>query len=339
MYLISPHTPQYKANLHCHSTLSDGERTPEELKAMYKRKGYAVLAITDHERPCDHSSLTDNDFLMLTGYEAYIRTGADAVYDVYAPEVHLNLFARDPHNETMICYNRSYCKYIPPEMHGNICRAGSEAPREYTREYINGFIRTAKDNGYWVSYNHPYWSMETEADVLATEGFMSLEIVNYGSYNVSRLEHCGALYDKLLLAGRRVYCHAVDDNHNRYPEEHPENDSFGAFTMIMADSLGYDSVISAMEAGDMYASMGPIFNEISCMDGVLHISCSPVEAIIVYTGSKTPARLLAGRGNTVDGADVEIDPRAKFVRVSIVDGEGNFADTRGYTRKEVGLDQ
>lgn len=73
---------------------------------------------------------------MPTGCEAYIRTGADAVYDVYAPEVRLNLFARNPHNETMICYNRPYCKYIPPELHGEIRRAGSEAPREYTRKEV-----------------------------------------------------------------------------------------------------------------------------------------------------------------------------------------------------------
>ena len=30
--LISPDKKQYKANLHCHSVLSDGCRTPEELK-------------------------------------------------------------------------------------------------------------------------------------------------------------------------------------------------------------------------------------------------------------------------------------------------------------------
>ena len=34
MYLISPHKKQYKANLHCHSTSSDGRKTPEELKEV-----------------------------------------------------------------------------------------------------------------------------------------------------------------------------------------------------------------------------------------------------------------------------------------------------------------
>lgn len=38
----------YKANLHTHTTMSDGVRTPEETAAGYRRHGYQILAITDH---------------------------------------------------------------------------------------------------------------------------------------------------------------------------------------------------------------------------------------------------------------------------------------------------
>ena len=94
IYLISPDKKQYKANLHCHSILSDGKKTPEELKKMYRAAGYSILAITDHERPVCHQALAEDDFIMLTGYEAYIRPSGS--YDPYAPEVHLNLLSRDP---------------------------------------------------------------------------------------------------------------------------------------------------------------------------------------------------------------------------------------------------
>ena len=70
--LISSTKKQYKANLHCHSTLSDGKLTPEALKEMYKSHGYDILAITDHSHPYSHTAMSDSDFLMLTGYEAYI---------------------------------------------------------------------------------------------------------------------------------------------------------------------------------------------------------------------------------------------------------------------------
>ena len=36
----------YKANLHCHSTKSDGFWTVEEIKEYYKSNGYSVVAIT-----------------------------------------------------------------------------------------------------------------------------------------------------------------------------------------------------------------------------------------------------------------------------------------------------
>ena len=68
-WLIDPEKKQYKANLHSHSTLSDGKLTPEELKKLYKDNGYDILAITDHEYPKSHNDLTDKDFLMVTGYE------------------------------------------------------------------------------------------------------------------------------------------------------------------------------------------------------------------------------------------------------------------------------
>ena len=108
-YLLPETGNFYKANLHCHSTISDGRLTPEELKEAYKNAGYQVLAITDHCSPHPHNDLTDDEFLLLTGYEAYIRPDKNGNYNAFAPEVHLNLFAKDPKNETLICYNRGSC--------------------------------------------------------------------------------------------------------------------------------------------------------------------------------------------------------------------------------------
>ena len=68
-YLIHPEQKQYKANLHAHTVISDGKKTPEELKEMYKSHGYSILSITDHETPRKHTDLTDADFIAITGYE------------------------------------------------------------------------------------------------------------------------------------------------------------------------------------------------------------------------------------------------------------------------------
>ena len=87
----------------------------------------------------------------------------------------------------------------------------------------------------------------------------------------------------------------------------------------------------------MYSSMGPLFKEISVEKGKIHIECSEVERIMVFYGSKKPSREFADYGSTITSADFEIDPRARFVRVSVVDQFGRFADTRAFSREEVGL--
>ena len=329
--LISLDKKQYKANLHCHSVLSDGCRTPEELKAMYKSRGYDILAITDHERPVQHTALSEKNFLMLTGYECYIRPDPNGRYNVYSEETHLNLFAKDPMNVSMICFNDHYSRYLKRDNAlSSLVRVGSEKPREYSVEYINEYIRTAKENGYIVAYNHPYWSMEDEARILAYEGLFSVEMCNYSSWLLNHLEYSGALYDKMLRSGNRIFCHGADDNHNHYPEGHALSDSFGSFTMIMPEEFTYGSVIEAMERGNMYASMGPTFRRVSVDGDQVHIECSGVAQAFLYTGSKSPQHIYAENGALLTDIRLPLDPKACYLRVSIQDAQGRWADTRGF---------
>ena len=333
MYLISPHKKQYKANLHCHSVISDGKKTPQELKEMYKSHGYSILAITDHETPCCHSDLDDENFLTITGYEGYIRNTPR--YNAYETEIHLNLFARDPKNETLICYQKEFCKYTTEEEQAKFKKVVYDKPRVCSVEYVNEYIRLARENGYIVAYNHPYWSFDPEENILAYEGIFSLEICNYGSYLSSGLEYNGALYNSILRSGKRIACHSADDNHNGHEEGHPLSDSFGGFTMIMPEDFNYNGVIDAMEKGEMYSSMGPVFREVSIEENRLHVECSDVKDIIVHDGGKRHIGAHAEKGQTINSADFELRDKAKFVRVTIIDKDGNKADTRGYFRDEL----
>ena len=303
---------------------------------MYRANGYSILAITDHEAPKDHSYLSDEDFLLITGYEAYIRPNADCISDAYGKEIHINLFARDPHNEAIVCYNPKYCKYLNEEEKNLLPKVGSQATREYSVDYINSFVQTAKENGYIAAYNHPWWSLEDEADILAYQGFFSMEMCNYSSYTAGNgLEYNGALYDKMLSGGTRIFCHSADDNHNYAPEESLGFDSFGGFAMVMPDEFSYGSVFRAMETGEMYSSMGPLIHEVSMEKNKIHIECSDVETIAVFTGSKAPKMRFANAGESNRTADFEIDGRARYVRVSVSDRYRRFADTRGFFRDEL----
>lgn len=331
--LISSEKKQYKANLHCHSTRSDGKLTPDVLKEMYKSHGYDILAITDHSHPCSHYAMSDPDFLMLTGYEAYIRE-SDGPYDPFKREIHMNLFARDPHNAALVCYDPRYTRYIPEEEFKTIKRVGSEEPREYSVEYINKFIKTANENGYIVSYNHPYWSMEEESNVLSYRGLWSLELRNTSSYLLNRLECGEALYDSMLRRGMRLGVEAGDDNHNVHPVGDPLCDSFGWYTVILADKLEYSDVISAMENKDCYVSNGPVISEVSVEDGVVKLSCSPANDVYLYGGSKHPTHVILPKGETATSFELKLDDRMEFFRISVYDTEGRAANTRGFFRDE-----
>ena len=329
--LLSADKKQFKANLHCHSTLSDGRLTPAELKEAYRAHGYQVLAITDHEQARDHSDLTDENFLMLTGYEVYFRPDRFCRSDMYGPEIHFNLFARDPHNVGMICFCPDCCKYLNEEEKAAMVKVGDcPMPRQYTVGYVNRAVRTARENGYIAAYNHPVWSLEDYDTIFGYQGFFSMEMCNYSSFVGNRLEYNGALYDAMLRRGMRIAVHSADDNHNAAPFDSPKNDSFGGFAYILADKLTYDDVFTALENQNFYSSMGPQIYSLTVDGGVVSVRTSPVDQIILYDGGKSPKSVFAEPGQKVTEAFFEIRERAPYIRVSALDDGWKFADTRGY---------
>lgn len=95
--ILLPEAGYYKANLHCHTTLSDGEFTPEQIKAAYQEQGYSIVAFTDHRRYENHTQLNDEGFLALAALEVDLTEepapGRDwPVRKCY----HLNLLDTDP---------------------------------------------------------------------------------------------------------------------------------------------------------------------------------------------------------------------------------------------------
>ena len=96
-----------------------------------------------------------------------------------------------------------------------------------------------------------------------------------------------------------------------------------------------EKLIKTMEKGEMYASMGPLFKEVSIEENRLHVECSEVAHIYLYNGGKRPGRLNAAPGESLTCADFEIDGNARYIRVSIRDAEGRWADTRGFFRDEM----
>ena len=336
MEIIAKNQKQYRANLHCHSTLSDGKLTPKELKEVYKKEGYSVLAITDHERPYDHSDMTDKDFLMLTGYEAYIRPSEFGIYDPYNREIHINLLAKEPHNLSYVNYDPKYDKYTKDEkISAAYNKVGTTGARKYCTEYVNDFVKSAKEAGYLCAYNHPAWSLENYDTIRSYEGFFSMEICNFGSFGMGLNEYNGTLYDRLLIDGKELFCHSADDNHNKYPIGHPSSDSFGGFTMILAKELTYPAVIDALQNGEFYSSMGPIIKELTINGKEVTVKTTEAKQITALFGGKKTLFLAGTKDNPVTEFSFAIPAGAKYLRINVRDFEGCYADTHAYKIEEI----
>ena len=233
IYLL-PNMPKYKANLHCHTTFSDGAFTPEEIKKIYKERGYAVVAYTDHEYIVNHQELNDDGFIAITGYEYSL---GEAPHDGFTHWLdlkccHLNLYAKDPYQDKHVCFDP---KHVPHCKHpetlsytGPIFKA--------TYDDIQHVIDEANKNGYLVCFNHPYWSVEPHGDYFNLKGLFAMEIYNTGGSDYSG----HSFYDYGLLAeyNRTIAPVAADDNHNHVLDPDVDHsDSFGGYTMIYTDDF------------------------------------------------------------------------------------------------------
>ena len=61
----------YKANLHTHSSVSDGKFTPQEMIDKYSAAGYDVLSLTDHGKHNDLSSCDHRGMTLIPGMELH----------------------------------------------------------------------------------------------------------------------------------------------------------------------------------------------------------------------------------------------------------------------------
>lgn len=334
MKFVARDDRQFKANLHSHTTLSDGNLTPEQCVEAYKSHGYQVLALTDHEAPYAHHRFTTEEFLMITGYEAYIRPSSECILDRFGPEIHMNLFAKDPDNQTFIGYDPNYCKYLSDVQAAALPKSRDLGPRQYSPAYIQSFIDCAVENGYLVTYNHPCWSMESQEDILNLNNIFSLEVFNTCSVTESASEENLALYDALLRRGKFWHLHGADDNHNNAPLDDYLSDSFGSWTMILAPELSYSAIIEALEQGRFYASTGPTIHALEIKDGKANLEFSNAVRVIMHSSPKYGKNVWMPDGSEFNCADFDIPDFVPYVYFTVLDKHGKKAHTRAFRREE-----
>ena len=332
-YLLPESGNFYKANLHCHTVLSDGCLTPEEVKKIYKNEGYSVVAYTDHDILIPHhAELSDDEFLALNGWEiTFTEPEVDPIRNVKRV-CHMCFIAKDPDNVKQVCW--FHRKHFNKNEDKANCADEPEFKPEYTPESINECIARVKEAGFFVTYNHPTWSQEDYTRYTKYHGMDAMEICNFGCVAIGHPEQNDRVYDDMLLAGDRIGCLGTDDNHNKHPGEITW-DSFGAWTCIKADKLDYKAITEAMANGNYYASQGPDFTEISYEDGKVTVKTSPVATIAFSTGSRHAGYFGNGDGTPITEATFELKETDNYVRVTIRDEKGKPAHSRAYFLDEL----
>ncbi len=324
--LLDENKNYYKANLHCHSTISDGKMTVEELKEHYMKNGYSIIAFTDHEHIINNSHLTDDNFLAITACEVAIKeidgVSTSKVRDMKV--CHLNFYAKEPDNIDTPCYNSVYDWSLTDELRPLIVHSCGEYKREYSPEKINEMIRIANEKGFLVSYNHPRWSLENATDYLNYEGIWAVEIYNNESNYIGIYEYDINVYDDFLRAGKNIACMSTDDNHRI-------ETTCGGFVMINADKLDYPTIIGALENHDFYASTGPVIKSLYVEDDVAHMTFEAGEYAVMSTKGRRVDKQLAYNPDGENEVQFKILPdQDGYIRFDVVDKFGRRANTCAY---------
>ncbi|MCD6415734.1 MAG: CehA/McbA family metallohydrolase [Planctomycetes bacterium] len=167
----------YKANLHTHTTASDGSATVQERIEQYRARGYSALAITDHDVVSDAAGLSTESFLVIDGTELSIKPfGDDRFMD-------------------LLCINVSSDHALPEDTD------------------MNRVIAQMKAQGAECFIAHPFWSGNTIRELAPLEGYAGIEVFNSGCEVIGK-GYSSVHWDELLNAGIRTCAIAVDDVHN-----------------------------------------------------------------------------------------------------------------------------
>lgn len=168
----------YRANLHSHTTSSDGDLSPAECLPCYRRAGYDILALTDHWHVSE-VTVNQSDLLVISGVEF---DGGRAAQGASYHLVGLNLHSRGrvPHRE------------------------GASA---------QDLVNMIHDDGGEALIAHPYWSGLMASDLVDLKGCLAVEVYNTGCDLEILRGYSTVHWDDLLTLGGRFGAVAADDGH------------------------------------------------------------------------------------------------------------------------------
>jgi hypothetical protein len=287
-----------KGNLHGHSNHSDGKIAPDEVCEAYIEKGYNFISITDHFLEMFNYPITSpeskiKNFTVIPGAEFHTsKMGNGELWHLLALGI----------NE----------KFTPPKQPNFLINTNSES--------IESLSSRLFEAGAFVSLTHPEWNGMTLQDTLKIEKVHAIEIYNHSCAIECDRGSGVAVLDQILNHGKKINTIATDDSHFHI------DDAFGGWVMVKAEINSVEAILKALKNGHYYSSQGPDFKGIKIQNGRLEVLCSPVEKIIVSGyGSATAYKHKSDTESAI--FNLGLVPQKKWIRVTIIDKEGNRAWT------------
>jgi len=166
-----------KGNLHTHTTLSDGDVSPQARASQYEARGYDFLALTDHDRLADVDSISTDRLILIPGIEIVCSnpTGGPAHHIV-----------------------------------GLDLPADFQTPHTYDVQTV---VSAINDAGGKAIISHPYWCGQSIKDLEVVAGTIGIEVFNTSCLRGIGRGTSSVHWDELLAQGKEVLGFAVDDAH------------------------------------------------------------------------------------------------------------------------------
>ncbi|HDH06835.1 MAG TPA: PHP domain-containing protein, partial [Thermoproteales archaeon] len=184
-----------KACLHCHTTESDGALSPKGVVSYYKKHGYKVVALTDHNKI---TYVEDDDVITFPGVEIGVGKGLAG------------------HSFHVVAINIK--EYEKPEV------------KDYSK--LEEFLKELTSAGALILIAHPAWSSLLSKDLLAIESYHGIEVYNTGCDTEVGKGFSTVHWDQILAMRKLKWGYAVDDAHRYY---YPPADSNRGWVMVKAE--------------------------------------------------------------------------------------------------------
>lgn len=307
--VISPEVAQHKGCVHMHTDRSVDSQYPYALAAEeYRSKGFHFCVMTDHEVYWDSRELDKEDFFVLSGAERAMLWNNEHPYFLkkdFQKAAHFNLIW----DETAGPNGFSHDEDLP-------------RPVDWGISSWNRYIRDWREKNQLVIFNHPGWSHMDPELMLATEGCFAFEVWNTGSVkDVGGLTD-DAIWDYCLERGKRIWAVAGDDTHKYGPD-------YGicgsCATVALTNDFSRKGLITALKSGNFYPTTGPEITAMEIRDGRLKMEFSPAQLVQVIGGNRWGTSIYAQKGIPLTSLDWEIKPAINYLRVCIIDDNGNIA--------------